>query len=79
MLRPSQVLAPKPAGDAHNRFEGRVVGATFRGDHRQYEVAVADDVTLLATVAETDRDCPLEVGARLEIGWHLDDGIVLAR
>jgi len=79
MLRPSHVLAGKAASGDGNRFQGTIVGTTFRGDHRLYEVAVAEDVILLVTIAETDRDCPLETGARLEIGWQLDDGIVLAR
>jgi spermidine/putrescine ABC transporter ATP-binding subunit len=77
-IRPERLSLepPNARSNGSNVLDGRIVGRTFCGNVRQYEVALGGDVTFLVETRPTDGQW--KVGDDVRVTWHREDAVVVS-
>jgi spermidine/putrescine ABC transporter ATP-binding subunit len=77
-IRPERLALESPGTRLNgcNALAGRIVGQTFCGNLRQYEVQLGQDATFL--VETRPGDAQWNVGDEVRVTWHREDAVVVS-
>jgi spermidine/putrescine ABC transporter ATP-binding subunit len=77
-IRPERLALESPTTQLNgcNALAGRIVGRTFCGNVRQYEVQLGQDATFL--VETRPGDAQWNVGDEVRVTWHREDAVVVS-
>ena len=76
-IRPEKIMIGEQLSDLENIFSGIVEEAVYHGELTMYNVFIENRLHLTIKVQNVDIKKPYPQGARVQVGWGIDRGVLI--